>query len=491
MSDQLTVLIVDDEVALAETMAEALERSGYDVVLAHSGAEGLKKLEREEPAVILTDLKMEGMDGLTLLKRAKQDLPDAEVVVITGHGDVTTAVEAMRAGAANYVQKPVGLEELRTMVDKAAERFRLAQDNRQLKQQIDEKFGFEGLVGNSPKFLDVINRVKAIAPTSATVLITGDTGTGKELIAKAIHNNSPRKNKHFVPMNCTAINENLLEDELFGHEPHSFTGADKLRKGRFEYANGGTLFLDEIGDMPLNLQAKLLRVLENQEVTRIGSNEPIKVNVRLISATHRDLEAAVAAGTFREDLYYRLKVVTIRLPSLRERKTDVPLLAAHFIKEANARHGKKVTGIAEPLRKLMDAYEWKGNVRELRNAIDSMVVLDQDGLLNLDDVEEGSPLKKGHARAAGPDNLVGRPLSEIERYYIEKTLEQTDGNREEASRILGIGERTLYRMIQEWKVQDRVKDALTSANGDLETAAKELNMKPALLQRKMKKWGMR
>src|SRR5476649_444866 len=392
--EKLKVLIVDDEVALAETMAEALERSGYDVVLAHSGTEGLKILEREEPSVILTDLKMEGMDGLTLLRKAKQELPDAEVVVITGHGDVKTAVEAMRAGAANYVQKPVGLEELRTMVDKAADRFRLTQDNRQLKQQLDEKFGFEGLIGSSPKFLDVINRVKSIAPTSATVLIQGDTGTGKELIAKAIHNNSPRKTKNFVPMNCTAINDNLLEDELFGHEPHAFTGADKLRKGRFEYANGGTLFLDEIGDMPLNLQAKLLRVLENQEVTRIGSNEPIKVNVRLISATHRDLEAAVAAGTFREDLYYRLKVVTIKLPTLRERKSDIALLAAHFIKESNQKHNKKVTGIAEPLRKLIDAYEWKGNVRELRNAIDSMVVLDQDNILNLNDVEEGSPLKK-------------------------------------------------------------------------------------------------
>jgi two-component system response regulator HydG len=489
-TEKLKVLIVDDEVALAETMAEALERSGYDVVLAHSGSEGLRILERQEPSVILTDLKMEGMDGLTLLKKAKQELPDAEVVVITGHGDVQTAVEAMRAGAANYVQKPVGLEELRTMVDKAADRFRLTQDNRQLKQQLDEKFGFEGLIGNSPKFLDVINRLKSIAPTSATVLVQGETGTGKELIAKAIHNNSPRKMKHFVPMNCTAINENLLEDELFGHEPHSFTGADKLRKGRFEYANGGTLFLDEIGDMPLNLQAKLLRVLENQEVTRIGANEPIKVNVRLISATHRDLEAAVETGTFREDLYYRLKVVTIELPALRERKADIPLLAAHFIKESNQKHAKKVTGIAEPLRKLIDAYEWKGNVRELRNALDSMVVLDQDGILNLDDVEEGSPLKRTQTRAAGPDNLVGKPLSEIERYYSEKTLEMTEGNREEAARILGIGERTLYRVILDWKLQDKIKQAFADANGDLEAAAKLLNTKPAVLQRKMKKWGM-
>lgn len=489
-TEKLKVLIVDDEAALADTMAEALERTGYDVITAHSGAEALKLIERDEPSVVLTDLKMEGMDGLTLLKKAKGDLPDAEVVVITGHGDVQTAVEAMRAGAANYVQKPVGLEELRTMVDKAAQAFRLREDNRQLKQQIDERFGFEGLIGNSPKFLEVIERVKSIAPTAATVLIGGETGTGKELIAKAIHNNSPRKTRNFVPMNCTAINDNLLEDELFGHEPHAFTGADRLRKGRFEYANGGTLFLDEIGDMPLNLQAKLLRVLENQEVTRIGSNEPIKVNVRLISATHRDLEAAVAAGTFREDLYYRLKVVTIKLPPLRERRGDILLLAHHFIKDANHRHGKKVTGIAEPLRNRMESYEWRGNVRELRNAIDSMVVVDQDGILNLNDVEEGSPLKRGPSRAAGPDHLLGKPLSEIERFYIEKTLEQTAGNREEAARILGIGERTLYRDIQEWKLQDRIKQALSEASGDVEAAGKLLSMKPDALKRKLKKWGM-
>lgn len=489
-SERLKVLIVDDEVNLAQAMAEALERSGYDIVLAHSGTAGLKTLEREEPNLILTDLKMDGMDGLTLLKMAKEELPDAEVVVITGHGDVKTAVEAMRAGAMNYLQKPVGIDELRAMVDKAADRFRLSQDNRQLKQQLDEKFGFEGLIGNSPKMLDIINRLKSIAPTSATVLVQGETGTGKELIAKAIHNNSPRKTKNFVPMNCTAINENLLEDELFGHEPHSFTGADKLRKGRFEYANGGTLFLDEVGDMPLPLQAKLLRVLENQEVTRIGSNEPIKVNVRLISATHRDLEAAVAAGTFREDLYYRLKVVTIKLPPLRERRSDIPLLVAHFIKESNQRHAKKVTGIAEPLRKLMDAYEWRGNVRELRNAIDSMVVLDQDGILNLNDVEEGSPLKRNDARVTGPSSLVGKPLTEIERYYIEKTLEYTDDNREEASRMLGIGERTLYRIIQDWKLQDKIKKALTDAKGNLDEAARLLGTKPQLLERKMKKWGL-
>jgi len=285
-----------------------------------------------------------------------------------------------------------------------------------------------------------------------------------------------------------------LEDELFGHEPGSFTGADRMRKGRFEHATGGTLFLDEVGDMPTTLQSKLLRVLENQEVFRIGSNEAIKVNVRLLSATNRDLEAAVTEGKFRQDLYYRLKVVMVKLPPLRERREDIPLLATHFIKELSARHGKDVKTIAEPVRKAMAAYEWPGNVRELRNLIESMVVQDQDGVLGMDDIQEGDSLRRlqgSDNHIAGPDNLIGRPLTEIERYYIEQTLELTQGNREEAARLLGIGERTLYRDIQDWKVQDNVKAALRDAGGDLDAAAKQLGMSEESLGRKIKKWGMK
>jgi two-component system, NtrC family, response regulator HydG len=491
--ERLKVLIIDDEPNHAEVVAESLERVGYDCTVATSGAQGARLIEDGVPNVILTDLKMDGMDGLAILRKAKQELPEAEVVVITGHGDVQTAVEAMRAGAANYLQKPVNLAELRAMVERAADRFRLAQANRELKQQLEERFGYEGLIGNSPRMLDVINKLKSISPTSATVLIQGETGTGKELIAKAIHNNSPRKHKNFVAMNCTAFNENLLEDELFGHEPHSFTGADRVRKGRFEHANGGTLFLDEVGDMPLSLQAKLLRVLENGEVFRIGSNDAIKVNVRLVSATHRDLEAAVAAGTFRQDLYFRLKVVTIKLPPLRDRREDVPLLAAQFIKDFNQKHSKHVTGIAEPLRRAMHNYAWPGNVRQLRNFVESMVVQDQDGLLHFDDLEETDKaglLQVSEPAQNGPSALVGRPLSEIERYYIEQTLALTEGNREEAARKLGIGERTLYRVIQDWKLQDKIKQALADAGGDFDAAAKLLSTKPQVLERKLKKWGL-
>jgi two-component system response regulator HydG len=491
--DRLRVLIIDDEEAHADAVAESLRRVGYDCTIATSGSAGARKIEQDDFDVILTDLRMDDVDGLALLRKAKQEQPDAEVVLITGHGDVKTAVEAIKEGAANYLTKPVDMAELRVIVGKAADNLRLARANRELKRQLDEKFGFEGVIGNNPKMHAVIAKLKSIAPTSATVLIQGETGTGKELVAKAIHTNSPRKHKPFVAMNCTALNENLLEDELFGHEPGAFTGADKLRKGRFEHANGGTLFLDEVGDMPPTLQAKLLRVLENQEVYRIGSNEAIKVNVRLLSATNRDLEAAVASGAFRQDLYFRLKVVTVRLPPLRERREDIPLLAAHFIKEFNQRHGKHVTSVAEPVRRLLAAYPWPGNVRELRNELESMIVQDQDGVLGLDDLQEGDSLRRLQAAAdhtGGPANLVGRPLSEVERYYIEQTLELTKGNREEAARLLAIGERTLYRVIQEWKLQDRIRQALTEAGGNVADAARALGMKEPVLQRKVKKWGL-
>jgi two-component system response regulator HydG len=491
--EQIRVLIIDDEQAHAEAVAESLERVGYECVIATSGAVGARKIAEEEFDVVLTDLRMEDMDGLAILRKTRQDLPDAEVVVITGYGDVKTAVEAIKQGAANYLTKPVDMTELRAIVDKAAGRLQLARANRELKRQLDEKFGFEGVVGNSPKMHDVLAKLRSIAPTSATVLIQGETGTGKELVAKAIHNNSPRKAKPFVAMNCTALNENLLEDELFGHEPGSFTGADRTRKGRFEHANGGTLFLDEVGDMPLTLQAKLLRVLENQEVFRIGSNEPIKVNVRLLSATNRELEAGVAGGAFRQDLYFRLKVVTVKLPPLRERREDIPLLVSHFIKEFNQRHDKHVTGITEPVRKAMAVYDWPGNVRELRNLIESMVVQDYDGVLGLDDLQDGDTLRRlplADSQPAGPGGLVGRPLSDIERYYIEQTLKLTEGNREEASRMLGIGERTLYRAMQDWKLQDEIRAALARADGNIEEAARALEIKPQALQRKIKKWGL-
>src|SRR3954471_1762545 len=293
------VLVIDDDRFHAETVAEVLDKVGYACTVATSGPAGAKALERDEFDVVLTDLRMADLDGLAIVRKSKQDQPDAEVVVITGYADVKTAVEAIKQGAVHYLVKPLDMAELRAIVEKAGERRRLTRANRDLRRQLDEKFGFEGVIGNSPKMHDVIARLKAYAPTRATVLILGESGTGKELAARALHFNSPRRAKTFVAMNCTALNENLLDDELFGHEPGAFTGADRLRKGRFEHATGGTLFLDEVGDMPLALQPKLLRVLENGEIVRIGSNEAIKVNVRVIAATHRDLDAEVKAGRFR------------------------------------------------------------------------------------------------------------------------------------------------------------------------------------------------
>jgi two-component system, NtrC family, response regulator HydG len=489
--EPLHVLVIDDDPAHAEVVAEGLRRVGYDCTVATSGAAGAKQIEKGEFDVILTDLRMGEWDGLQIVRKAREYLPDAEAIVITGFGDVRTAVEAIKEGAAHYLLKPVDLAELRALVDKAGGRLRLARANRELRRQLDEKFGFEGVVGESPLMHKVVSQLRNLAPTRATVLLLGENGTGKELAAKALHTNSPRKHKPFVPMNCTALNENLLDDEMFGHDKGAFTGADQPRKGRFEYANGGTLFLDEVGDMPLALQAKLLRVLENGEVCRVGSNDPIKVDVRLVAATNRNLEQLISDGRFRQDLYYRLKVATVRLPALREHKEDIPLLAAHFLKEFNARHGKRVGGIAEPVRKALSNYDWPGNVRELRNLIESTVVQDQDGTLGPDDVPEDAGLRPGPAAPApaGPDRLVGRPLYEVERHYIERTLAQTGGNREEAAKLLGIGERTLYRVIQDWKLQDKILPVLTEHGGDVTKAATALGMKPEALTRKLKKWG--
>jgi two-component system, NtrC family, response regulator HydG len=459
-ADPLRVLIIDDDKTLASTMAESLTRKGHDVTVRNTGATGKAAIDEAEFDVVLTDLKLGDLDGLAIVKHSREKLPEAEVYVITGQGDVKTAVEAMKLGAAHYLLKPIDLTEIRAIVEKSAEKVQLAKSNRELRQQLDEKFGYEGVVGNSPRMQEVLRRMKAFSPTAATVLILGENGTGKELAAKAIHTNSPRKRKPFVAMNCAALNENLLDDEMFGHVPGAFTDAKGERKGRFEYANGGTLFMDEIGDMPLNLQAKLLRTLENGEVTRIGANQPIKVDVRLVAATNKDLDTMVKDGKFRVDLLHRLKVCVVRLPALRDRRDDIPLLTEHFVKELSIRHGKSAK-LAEPTRRAFAAYGWPGNVRELRNTLESMVLLDADGVLGTDDLPDdlrgGAEVPLGNV--TGADSLIGRPLAEVERYYTERALEITAGNREEAAKMLGIGERTVYRNLQKWKAEDEGTDA--------------------------------
>jgi two-component system response regulator HydG len=455
MDQQIRVLVVDDDEPHAAAVAESLERVGYECVVATSGREGLRLVEEQTFDIVLTDLVMDGVGGLEILGKAKRELPDAEVVILTGHGTIKTAVTAMQAGAIQYLTKPLDIGELRTVVDKASQSQRLARSNIELQKQLSEKFGFEGVVGHSQAMHNVVARLQQIAPTPATVLITGESGTGKELVAKALHVNSPRRNKPFVPLNCAELSENVLESELFGHVKGAFTGADRDRIGRFQYANGGTLFLDEIGDMPMAIQVKLLRVLESGEIVRVGSNEPVKVNVRLISATNRDLADAIVAKHFRQDLYHRLKVISVKLPPLRERREDIDLLIDHFLKEFSASHGKPKIAITTAVRKVLRAHQWPGNVRELKNTIESMVVVDTDNVIDLDDLTDdlqaaGSSVK-GIA-AEGLDSLVGKTLEEIEKHYIAENLKVTGGNREEAARLLGIGERTLYRKIKEYKI---------------------------------------
>jgi two-component system, NtrC family, response regulator HydG len=455
MDQQIRVLVVDDDEPHAEAVAESLERVGYECVTAGSGREGLRQIEEQTFDIIVSDLIMDEVGGLEVLAKAKQELPDAEVVILTGHGHIKTAVTAIQAGAAAYLTKPLDIGELRTVADKVSQKQRLVRLNVEFQRQLNEKFGFEGVIGSSPGMHEVVKRLRQIAPTNATVLITGESGTGKELVAKAIHNNSPRRYKPFVPLNCAALSENILESELFGHIKGAFTGADRERKGWFEHANGGTLFLDEVGDIPLSTQVKLLRVLETQEIVRVGTNEPVKVNVRLVSATNRDLSDVIDRGTFRQDLFHRLKVVSVKLPPLRSRREDIPLLIEYFLKEFTTSHGKSVQSITPAARKALAAYPWPGNVRELKNTIESMVVIDSDGILDVDDLTEDvqsvAPVRADSAPAAEA-GLVGQSLESIEKYYIAETLKQTKGNREEAARLLGIGERTLYRKIKEYNL---------------------------------------
>jgi two-component system response regulator HydG len=449
------VLIIDNDQSHAETVAEGLDRIGCRCHVATSGKEG-SKIIRETPFdVIVTDLVMNDVDGFGILDLAKTEQPDAEVILLTGHGTIPSAVEAMQRGAFNYLLKPIDIGQLRASTEKAAESSRLRRTNFELNRRLDEKYGFEGVVGDSSLMREVIEKLKRIAPTHASVLIQGATGTGKELVAQSIHQNSPRKSKPFVALNCAALSENILESELFGHVRGAFTDASSDRVGKFEYAHGGTMFLDEVGDMPMATQIKLLRVIENGEITRVGSNSPIKVNVRILSATNRNLEEAIGHGSFRSDLYHRLKVVTIRLPTLRERSQDIPILIDYFMKQFTSAHGKKVKGMSAAARKKLFFFNWPGNVRQLRNIVESMIVVDYDGLLDLDDLPEELSDPVAPPPDASPatfSSLVGKPLGEMEKLLISETLRFTAGNREEAATMLGIGERTLYRKIREYGI---------------------------------------
>ena len=447
----IRLLIVDDDQGHAEALADGLEIDGGQCRIANSGREGIDAMSEGTFDAILTDLVMHDVDGLEVLREAGRLQPEAAVILVTGHGSVETAVDAMRLGASDYLTKPVRIAELRTRLARSIEAGHLRRTNRELRQQLDKRFGFEGIIGHSSVMQHVFDVLRQVARSSATVLILGESGTGKELVARALHTNSERNERHFVAVNCAALSQGLIESELFGHVKGAFTGAISAKEGMIVYANGGTLFLDEVGDMPLETQAKLLRVLESREVQPVGGNRVEKVDVRLVAATNQLLRERVKEGKFREDLLFRLQVVTIDLPPLRERPGDVPMLIDHFIGELSAEHDRQVRGITPEARALLVRHDWPGNVRELRNAIENMVVLSRSDVLDLVDVPEYVSGASGSAsRSHGHYELAGRTLAEVERDLIEANLKLSEGNRQKAATFMGIGERTLYRKLKEY-----------------------------------------
>jgi two-component system NtrC family response regulator len=441
------ILVVDDEAAQRELIRGFLERQGYEALTAAGGEQALEILKREPVELILTDQRMPDFSGLELLKSARALNPEIYVIVMTAYGNIETAVEAMKAGASEYLTKPLHLEELRHKIERIRERHLLYVENQELRQALESRHRIEGIIGESGQMLEVVSLVRRVAASEATVLIRGESGTGKELIAKAIHYASPRASAPLVRVNCAALPENLLESELFGHERGAFTGAVATRKGRFETADGGTLFLDEIGDLPLHLQAKLLRVLQEKEFERVGSSQPIKVNVRVLSATHRDLEALMKSGQFREDLYYRLNVVTIMLPPLRERRQDLPMLMEHFLAAFAKKNHKTIRGFTHEARQALLRYDYPGNVRELENLIERAVVLTRDEVIGREDLP--LTLEEAEETADKRPNLTAA-VEGLERRMIQDALARAGGIQTRAAELLGITERALRYKLKKY-----------------------------------------
>ena len=444
MSAKPQVLVIDDEEGHARAAAESLERVGFPCDVATSGGEGLRRIETGVYGIVLTDMVMPDMSGMDVLENIYTHWPATRVVMFTGKGTIETAVEAMQKGATTYLQKPLDIHELRAVVEKLSEEI-----IKERSRTAPPEFHFEGIVGESPAMIRALEKVRQVAPTDATVLIYGETGTGKELAARALHNGSPRSKHPFVALNCAALSEGIIESELFGHRRGSFTGAVADRTGRVEYADQGTLFLDEVADMPTSTQVKLLRVLEQGEIAPIGTNKTVKVNVRVVAATHRRLGEEVEAGRFRADLYYRLKVVTVQLPALRERKEDIPLLVESFVAEVASRIGRKPPVLSEQVLAALSRYEWPGNVRELKNVIENIVITVPLPALEVEHLPENICRVSSTAVVPARSNLP-QTMEEAEILAIRQALLRTGGNREEAANLLGIGERTLYRKIKKY-----------------------------------------
>jgi DNA-binding NtrC family response regulator len=440
------ILVVDDELAQRELVSGFLRKQGFNVTPAENGEKALELFRHESFNLVLTDQKMPNMSGLDLLQAVRAVNPETAVVLMTAHGSIEAAVSSIKGGAIDYLTKPLNLDELLFRIRQVGERRSLFIENRELKETLQGLHRIEGIIGESGPMLDVISLVRRVAPSEATVLLRGESGTGKELIAKAIHFASPRASGSLVKVNCAALPENLLESELFGHEKGAFTGAVTSRQGRFELANGGTLFLDEIGDLPLHLQAKLLRVLQEREYEKVGSSRPVKVNVRILAASHRPLEALIKDGQLREDLYYRLNVVTILIPPLRERRSDLSLLIDHFLRRFAEKNGKTIRGLTHEARDVLLRYDYPGNVRELENLIERAVVLTRDDVIGSDDLP--LTVQDPEVDEEKGTNLTAT-VEGVERRMIRDALARSDGVQTHAADLLGISERALrYKLIK-------------------------------------------
>ncbi len=452
MKKENTILVVDDDQAHRTMLRTLLSGWGYKIVEADDGQVAIEKVHEQAFDMILMDIRMLKVSGLEALDGIKTYNPAIPVIIMTAYSSVETAVEALKKGAYDYLTKPLDFDELRLAMERAMDHSQLKEENRLLRETLGSHFDIQNIIGRSTAMVKLLETVAQVAPSEATVLITGDSGTGKELIAGAIHFNSPRKDGSFVKVNCAAITETLLESELFGHEKGAFTGAHRLKEGRFRQADGGSLFLDEVSEMSLGMQVKLLRALQEREITRVGGEEVIKVDVRVIAATNKDLIQEIESGRFREDLYYRLNVITLNVPLLRERKEDIPLLAQHFLNTFAEKNRKQIKGFTPQAMDQLLKYDWPGNVRELMNAVERAVVLSRSEYLDEQDlplvIEDAlSDEEKSPSRYAVPADL---PLEDVEKATILKTLESTDGNKSEAARRLGITRKTLHKKLKKY-----------------------------------------
>lgn len=450
-----TILIIDDEVKLRTLLAKMLSLEGFDVLQAGDGKTGLKKLEQQNIDIVLCDVKLPDEHGVDLAKSIKQKYPALEIILMTAYGNIPDSVQAIKNGAFDYITKGDDNYKIIPLLYRALEKVKLAKRVQQLEKQLDNKYALNSILGCSKSVQLAIEAARKVAQTDATVLLTGETGTGKEVFAQAIHQAGKRKNGNFIAVNCSAFSKELLENELFGHKAGAFTGAIKDTKGIFEEANEGTIFLDEIGEMPLDLQAKLLRVIETGEFLKVGDNNVTRVNVRLIAATNRDLNKEVNAGRFREDLFYRISVFQIQLPSLRERIDDITLLANHFLQYFSEKTNKKITGIAPSYIQLLQKHTWKGNIRELKNIIERSVILTENNILEPTslpvDFYQVPDLQMGNVSAPS------LALADVEKAHIQKVLQYTRGNKTETARLLNIALTTLYRKIEEYKITSSVE----------------------------------